>query len=346
MGKHTAVKQKNTRKRAAPRGGKRRSPLRAPLVILALILAAALILGAVLLIAPLTERVDDTVVPGSADWMARLGNEKPLNEIVLPGSHNSAARYVEHAFFAKCQTLGIGEQLEAGVRYLDLRLDMDGTRFKLMHGPAECRTSLLGGALTLDELLADCYAFLDAHPTETVLLAVAQEPGGDEIRSFQLLLDAYVREAPERWLLTDRIPTLGEARGKLVLLRRYEDEAGLLQAAGLSLLWRDQGGSEDTTLGAEAAQQRSYLLYVQDRYEYAAKDKWEAFLAGVRSTQDGAVSLNFLSTKGEAKYGHPYEFAKSLNQKLMEAEDSALGGWIVTDFVSATLAERIYRLNF
>ena len=41
------------------------------------------------------------------------------------------------------------------------------------------------------------------------------------------------------------MPTLGQARGKLVLLRRWEDEAGLGARAGLPLLWEDQKGHAD-----------------------------------------------------------------------------------------------------
>ena len=60
----------------------------------------------------------------SADWMADLDDGLRLNEIVLPGTHDSATQYVQLAFFSKCQALSIGEQLEAGYRYLDIRLGL------------------------------------------------------------------------------------------------------------------------------------------------------------------------------------------------------------------------------
>ena len=58
------------------------------------------------------------------------------------------------------------------------------------------------------------------------------------------------------------------------------------------------------------------------------------------------MALSFLSTKGESAYGHPFEYAKDLNARLTETDGIALSGWIVVDFGSPTLAERIYRTNY
>ena len=72
------------------------------------LLALLLIAVAVFLIIPLTERVDKTPVAGSADWMAELEDERPLSELVIPGTHDSATQYVDLAFFSKCQALSVG----------------------------------------------------------------------------------------------------------------------------------------------------------------------------------------------------------------------------------------------
>ena len=100
------------------------------------LLAVVLVIAAAFFFLPQTETVDTTPVEGSADWMKELDGELPLNQIVLPGSHDSATQYVQLAFFSKCQALSIAEQLEAGCRYLDIRLGVDGHNdtFKLMRG--------------------------------------------------------------------------------------------------------------------------------------------------------------------------------------------------------------------
>ncbi|MBQ9719672.1 MAG: hypothetical protein IJV64_03150, partial [Oscillospiraceae bacterium] len=204
-----------------------------------------ILLAAALLLIPLAERGDRTAVPGSADWMARLDDGLPLNRLDLPGTHDSATQYAQLAFFSRCQALSVGEQLEAGFRYLDVRLGEDAQtgRLKLMHGFTDCKTGAgpQSGPLYLDELLRQCYAFLAAHPTEAVVFAVKYEHGELTTAEFETLLDGYIRADEAYWLLDGAIPRLGEARGRLVLMRRYEDEAGLGSRAGIPLLWFDFG---------------------------------------------------------------------------------------------------------
>ena len=306
--------------------------------------------GVMMYVIPAFETADRTAVADAADWMAKLDDGRSLGEVVLPGTHDSATQNVQLAYFSKCQALSIGEQLNAGFRYLDIRLAADGERMKLMHGFTACTTSgwPWAGTLYLDAVLQQCYDFLQAHPTETVVFAVKQEHGSESAAAFEGLLNGYVQRNAERWLLTDHIPTVGEARGKLVLMRRYADEADLGAESGIPLLWDNQNGHDDVSKNIVSHDNGSYTLFVQDRYEYDTADKWAAFTAGLAAGETGpdAVSIHFLSTKGTSTYGHPYKFAKRLNAMLMQTGAETLSGWIVTDFASATLAQRIYAANF
>ena len=313
--------------------------------LLALILLALLVLW----IIPLTETGDPSTVEGSADWMAGLDDELPLSSIVLPGTHDSATKYVQLAFFSKCQSMDIAAQLDAGYRYLDIRLAAEGEGMKLMHGFTSCKTGPLPWSrdLTLADVLQECYAFLDAHPGETIVFAVKQEHGTETTEEFQRILNAIIQKDPSRWLLTDRIPLLGDARGKLVLMRRYEDDAHLAEAAGIPLVWENQNGPADAGLSISMSEQENYRLWVQDRYEYDAEEKWSAFLSGLREPgiQDGDLSIHFLSTKGSFAYGHPFSFARKLNPRMAELPDNEFSGWIIADFASSPLAEHIYLSN-
>ena len=307
------------------------------------------LLAAYFFLAPLTETDRSAAVAGSADWMRDVADRTPLNEMAIPGTHDAATTYCQLAYVTKCQSKTIAEQLEAGFRYLDIRLGAEGDSLILMHGFTKCRTGAFfwNETLTLDMVLADCYAFLQAHPTETILFCVKQEHGDESVREFQGLLRQYLAKAPENWLLTNTIPTMGEARGKLVLLRRYDDEAGIGREAGIPLVWGHQGGHDDTTLTTVARKNESFTLWVQDRYEYDTADKWNAFATGIvlSSTADGAVAIQFLSTKGTFVQGHPYAFAKDLNKQLLSAVLPSDCGWVIVDFGTAELAQKIYSLN-
>ncbi|MDE6589016.1 MAG: phosphatidylinositol-specific phospholipase C domain-containing protein [Oscillospiraceae bacterium] len=314
-------------------------------ILMVLFLAAA-----VLVTLPLIERIDAAPVAGSADWMARLPDDVSLGGLSIPGSHDAGTQYVQLGFFSKCQARSVGQQLEDGFRYLDIRLAVSGDGLYLCHGFCECRTSAAPWSerLMLEDVLEDCYAFLSAHPTETVIFAVKQEYGDESVAEFQSILDRYIQVDKEHWYLGSELPSLGEARGRLILLRRYDDEVGLGVDAGIALIWPNQNGYDDPVraFSTEGCFVGSRTLAVQDRYEYDEEEKWAAFRAG--ADDPDAVVLRFLSTKGHMTFGHPYRYAKELNLRLLilcEDQDISLG-WTVIDFGNAQLASAIYEQNF
>ena len=121
----------------------------------------------------------------------------------------------------------------------------------------------------------------------------------------------------------------------------------IVRHTGLSLLWENQNGHDDTSLTTVAEDNGIYTLWVQDRYEYGAGDKWSAFTAGQRLAQTDSenAAVHFLSTKGTLPQGHPWYFAQKLNPKLLDYDRGTLSGWIVTDFLTPELAEAIYSAN-
>lgn len=319
--------------------------------IFALFISVVLLVAAVIVVVPVFESGNSAAVPGSADWMSRLDDGLPINEISLPGSHDCATEYVQLAFFSKCQSSSIKEQLEMGYRYLDIRLGVDDSGMKLMHGFTNCKSSLFGDKLYLESVLRQCYEFLHEHPSETIIFAVKQEHGNESVAEFESLLDSSISENSEMWYAGDTLPALGQARAKLILLRRYDDEAHIGAASGLNINWVNQPGSSNTALNIELTETPDANLYVQDRYEYNTADKWNAFTAGIEFSDDNCGSnnifINFLSTKGSLAYGHPFYFASKLNKMLLNEDFESVDftGWVITDFNTAELAEKIYSLN-
>ena len=310
------------------------------IIPLLLVLAVAVMMYVV----PALEGVRDArTVEGSVDWMKALPDDMPLSEVVLPGTHDSATEYVQLAYFSRCQAYSIRAQLDAGFRYLDIRLD-DGEGLPLVHGFTHCTVSGWPWAKTLylREVLNACCSFLQENPTETVVFCVKHEHGGASDADFAEALGGFIAEKPEFWYEGSALPTVGEARGKLVLLKRFDDGGKL---PGVAFNWTDQPGCADPSLNTEANENPACTIHVQDRYEYDADEKWAAVLAGMASAEVSPtdVSLNFLSTKGHTKYGHPYKYASVLNEK---PEGSALRGWIIVDFGTRKLAETIYSANF
>ncbi len=316
------------------------------LVVLALVVIALLYV----FLEPLTEKISSGPADDSESWMARLGDDVLISDISIPGANDSATQYVQLAFFSKCQSLSVGEQLRDGCRYLDIRLGLNksGDDLIFYHGFCKCKTGFLPWErdLEIGDVLERCYVFLKEHPTETIIFAVKQERG-DDTAAFQTVLQRYIELGPGMWYLSDSIPRLGECRGKLVLMRRYEDALSLGSASGIQLFWTDQGGNSDTSLNAAEEPQDSYVLSVQDRYKYSASDKWSAFKAAFGASGGADLRINFLSTNGTPKFGHPFTYAKILNKNLLSENISGLPkSWIILDFVNAELAEHVYDINF
>lgn len=309
-----------------------------------------LILGTLFLF-PYLERVSSKPTETSADWMKELEDELSLDAVILPGTHDSATTYVQLPYFMRCQSLTIREQLEAGFRYLDIRLNEENGKLYFYHSFAKCKTGILpwADALELEEVLQQVYSFLMSHPSETVLFVVKQE-GSGEVALFQKTLQEYIEKNSEMWLLTNQVPSLGEARGKVVLFRRYADKAGFKAQSGIALNWSDQGGKEFQTNHLKKESRDGVIFYIQDRYNYSVEDKIkgmeEALLQAKQLGATEGIKIHFASTAGPNSLHHPYQIAKRMNAWFQNKEFEGNIGWVVFDHGDAELAESVYQLNF
>lgn len=317
--------------------------------ILAALAALLLALALAVFLIPITEKMpeEDRTGPSSTEWMAGLPDAIRLNQIILPGSHASAARCVPLAFFNRCQVLSVLEQLKAGVRLLDVPLRREGDRLVPVCGDAVCKKGDLpwSGDLDLQDLLDVCYAFVEAHPTETVIFCVSEAPGSGTTAEFAACLDTYVARRPNLWVVPDGFSRLRKCRGKLVLARRYADES-LPEASGIPIPWPEQS-SDDPEAHVEEVENEFFSLWVQDRSGLSADDKWQAFVKGLETAAHDSkgLAIHFLSTDGGSPLSAPRFCAKELNGRLLERDTGTLSGWILLDYVSAPLAEHIWQAN-
>jgi 1-phosphatidylinositol phosphodiesterase len=148
--------------------------------------------------------------------MASLPDDTSLAALTIPGTHDTMALHEPAAGTAQAQTLDLAAQYDAGIRYVDIRcVDVEDV-FQIYHGSEYEQASF-------DEVLATTLAFLDAHPTETIVMSVKQEAdNNDSTNTFETDFDTYLAEQPSRWYTGDSVPTLGAVRGDIVLLRRFD----------------------------------------------------------------------------------------------------------------------------
>ncbi|MFI8344500.1 phosphatidylinositol-specific phospholipase C [Streptomyces sp. NPDC085639] len=154
---------------------------------------------------------------GTQDWMAGLGDSTALQRMTIPGTHDSGA--TKGGLYVACQNTSIAQQLDSGIRFLDIRCRVTGGSFAIHH--AAFFQDLMFG-----DVLVACANFLAAHPSETVLMRLKQEYSGESDAAFRAVFDDYLDNRGWRPLfrIADTLPTLGQARGKVVLLA---DNGGL-----------------------------------------------------------------------------------------------------------------------
>jgi 1-phosphatidylinositol phosphodiesterase len=157
-------------------------------------------------------------------WMAKIRDDAPLSALSIPGTHNSPTCHTALPS-VRCQAVDVPEQLNNGVRFLDIRVqpenpdDSNNDRLILVH-------SAFPISLTGNKYFRDLYnqvkEFLDRNPAETVIISLKREGTGKatDQQLSRILHNHYANES-DRWYTEPRIPTLGEVRKKIVLVRRF-----------------------------------------------------------------------------------------------------------------------------
>ncbi|KAJ8110305.1 hypothetical protein ONZ43_g5901 [Nemania bipapillata] len=109
-------------------------------------------------------------------WMREIRDEYPLTALSIPGTHNSPTCHVALPS-VRCQAVGVREQLENGVRFLDIRVNVSQEDKDLTLVHSAFPISLTGNKYFKD-LVGVIYSFLDANPSETIIMSVKREGTG------------------------------------------------------------------------------------------------------------------------------------------------------------------------
>ncbi|KAI5369565.1 Putative phosphatidylinositol-specific phospholipase C, X domain-containing protein [Septoria linicola] len=176
----------------------------------------------------------------------------------LPGTHDSSA-YTQPWPFVATQKLNIAQQLDAGIRYFDLRCGIVHDDAEMVHGPR-----LLG--LELHQLLDSVYKWLDTHATEGLVVQIKEDrkPEQSSVHFAQVILENIARR-PERWRTANTTPCLGELRGKIQLLRRYNLPSRIPYGIGIDVTkWEDNPSMPFTIHTWHQVQ-----LTIQDHYSFS-----------------------------------------------------------------------------
>ena len=284
--------------------------------------------------------------------LTQLRDDIYISELNIAGTHDSATAYVSMENSARCQNKTIAEQLTQGIRLLDIRLNKKGGEFYLIHSLADCyRDKEKSEKLTFGEVLSVCKDFLKCNPGETLILSIKQDRGIMSKWFFPAFYDKYIRGDESSWYLGNRVPTLSECRGKIVLMRRckvwhsfYKTGEGGLDFS----YWKDQARKKMTAEKVILSVEKDILCQalVQDRYGLDPKRKWQCskHYLDKAETSPCRLAVHFISTSARTQ-GTLVGTAEYINNEFMHYSLKKGTGWILCDFPSQEQINKIMMSN-
>lgn len=172
--------------------------------------------GATTLPAGATAYLHDASTPYlQPKWMAGLDEATPLSRISMVGTHDACTFY--GGDIVQNQSLSLTNQLNMGVRAVDLRLREVNNVFQVYHGIVDQKRNG-------QDAVAEIVAFLKANPTETVVVRISDT--GEAKNSTKSWEEVYQDQifnhfrAGNPRLFWDKaeLPRLKDVRGRMVVL--------------------------------------------------------------------------------------------------------------------------------
>ncbi|KAK7449768.1 hypothetical protein VKT23_013243 [Stygiomarasmius scandens] len=156
----------------------------------------------------------------ASSFLSDIPDEVPLYSLLLPGTHDTMAFYGWPISQCQYPSNTLQMQLESGIRVIDIRLALVDGRLIAYHGIYPERTPF-------SEILDTINTFLTSPRSsrETIVMSMKQEdasrtPPPDWSKAVHREIEAS-QGGLGLFFLENRIPKLGEVRGKVVMLSRF-----------------------------------------------------------------------------------------------------------------------------
>lgn len=285
----------------------------------------------------------------STNWMNGVDGGKKLNQINIPGSHDSTTyamgKMVEK--YSQCQKYTLIEQLEMGIRCFDIRLFSESEDIFCCHGKGvfQCTCYKEKGSdelISYGFVLSTIAIFLKEHSSETVIIAPKHESGPKELtikyinlwhdvlKNFGLLFDE------------NRVPSLDEVRGKIVLWNKRDDFTG-----GMKILTTKDSFIQENYANVDWKIQKKFRTSPEEKVAILEK-----FLAEVESKKEQNKFVGRINYTSGFKPNPVLPDNSLVSQKvnsLIKSHNFLPGylyGWIIGDFVDSVYAREIFMSNF
>ena len=313
----------------------------------------------------------------SVDWMADIPDDAYLSSVNIPGTHDTGTAAIVEDFMQEfsmtsCQKYYYGEQLNVGARSFDIRCNAtkSGSDTKpkdvmIIHGGSvwQCINRDGQTCLTLDNILDDSVRFLKNHNTESIVMMLKPDAGSTEGLAYAL--NSFIQSNKDYVYMGDDIPSMKEARGKIVFIRRFAvDESKIKDTAGFGIdlsNWDDYS-YHDYKYAVKIYNKYPVFVHVQDAFDKEALLKRDYIEGTLKQTVgedtdpahailDYAWIYNYTSCAGAAGFlGLPLEESTLINPWLYDEKkeyfDNRRLGMVMLNFIDAQMSRLVYETNF
>nr|XP_014345142.1 PREDICTED: LOW QUALITY PROTEIN: 1-phosphatidylinositol phosphodiesterase-like [Latimeria chalumnae] len=146
--------------------------------------------------------------------MSSVPDKTSLAALSVPGAHNAMSFY--GGSLAQCQSWALYKQYEAGVRFVNVRCRHFQNNLPIHHG-------VVFQKAYFSEVLHETVRFLQAYPSETVMRVKEGYKPAQNTQRFDITVAQDLREVGASWFWQwPNLPTLGEVRGKIVVLQNFD----------------------------------------------------------------------------------------------------------------------------
>ncbi|KAH6605368.1 1-phosphatidylinositol phosphodiesterase precursor [Trichoderma cornu-damae] len=165
------------------------------------------------------------------DWMAGIPDDVRITSLSIPGTHDTMTYNIASEQL-QCQNWNLSAQLSSGLRYLDIRARLRDDELHIYHANGYT-------GFSYEQVLLDVFSFLDANPSEAVIMRLKEEGDGigtNNTISFEDAFHYHHFSSPvtapgsarhlHRYDVADPLPTLGALRSKILVLQNFDARGG------------------------------------------------------------------------------------------------------------------------
>lgn len=274
-------------------------------------------------------------------WMQPIPDNIPLARISMPGTHDSGTFKLQNPIkqvWGMTQEYDFRYQMDHGARIFDIRGRLtDDNTIVLHHGP-------LYLYVTLHEFINEAKQFLKDNPSETIIMSLKKEyedmKGAEGSFSSTFEKNYFVDPI---FLKTEGNIKLGDARGKIVLLKRY---SGSNESGGYNNFYWPDNETFTTTVN------QNVNVTVQDKYKVNYDEKVKSIKDTMDETMNNSEDLNHLYinftslSSGGTAWNSPYYYASYINPEIandIKQKNPTRVGWVIQDYINEKWSPLLYQ---